>query len=148
MLHADHLFNVAYYVMLETRGKDYQTISQNDKNLAQQASNTIYGLAKMGAEYKQLPSKTQGIIEESLCNIMDKMNEQEVANTVYSMGVMGAKWQELPPKTRDTIHDMVVQRYDRMITQGVSNIIYGMGLMGINWHEVRICGHEDMMIGG
>ena len=63
--------------MLESRGKEYHLYKeQDDRNLAQQVSNTIYGLAKLGAKFKSLPPLIQQAIQESIVNIMQHMNEQ------------------------------------------------------------------------
>ena len=109
----DHLYNIAMAVLEESKVHIHQSVTQ-------QASNVIYGLAKMGARYKQLPSFMITGITEGIINAMGYMNEQEVANTIYSLGIMGAKWSDLPTTLQDVICKTTVIRVGQMIPQGSS----------------------------
>lgn len=73
----DHIFVVALSVLEESKVHVHQSVTQ-------QVSNVIYGLAKMGVRYKNLPPYVVTGIEEGVLNTMDSMNEQEVSNTIYS----------------------------------------------------------------
>jgi hypothetical protein len=107
----DHLYIISLSVLEESKLHVHQSVTQ-------QASNVIYGLAKMGAKYKQLPMHVAIGIQEGIVNAMGSMNEQEVANTIYSLGIMGASWSGLSQEIRDTIVRTAVLRFNHMIPQG------------------------------
>jgi hypothetical protein len=66
-------------------------------------SNAIYGLAKQGGNYYQIPHNLQEKIAQALLHAMSFMNEQEVSNTIYSHGVMGVRWADLSSELHDCL---------------------------------------------
>lgn len=102
-------------------------------SIAQQTSNIIYGLAKLGLA---LPENVRDQIIESLRCILGYMKEQEVANTVYSLGLLGFDWNRLPADIKQLIGSTIEIRIRKMIAQGVSTTLYGMSLMKADWDSM------------
>ena len=107
----DHIYVISLAVLEESK-------VHVDQSVTQQASNVIYGLAKMGAKYKQLPMHVVTGIKEGIIHAMGSMNEQEVANTIYSLGIMGASWVDLSQEIKDVLCRMAIVRFPQMIPQG------------------------------
>lgn len=108
----DHIFVISLAVLEESK-------VHVDQSVTQQVSNVIYGLAKMGAKYKQLPMHVVTGVKEGIIHAMGSMNEQEVANSIYSLGIMGTSWSELPLESRDVLCRTIVERFPQMIPQGM-----------------------------
>ena len=52
--------------------------------ITQQQANVIYGLAKMGASFSELPPALQRDIERSVVKVAHAVTEQEASNIIYS----------------------------------------------------------------
>ena len=58
-------------------------LEKEDKMTAQGISNTLYGLAKMNAEYGELPEQGRQCLLRIVLKRSDSLNEQELAMTYY-----------------------------------------------------------------
>lgn len=125
----DHIYLVAVAVVQESTHNRRHTV-------AQQVTNVVYGLAKMRANWKDMPHDARDGVTEAVCHLNSSLNEQEVANLVYSLGLMGCRWDGLPADARSALSGMVASRLRGMITQGLSCTMYGLALMDAQWGQV------------
>lgn len=147
----DNLYIIMSSVLEDALKRDKSFLRSADgRYIAQQVSNAIYGFAKLGVSYQEIPTNLLKKIEDTLIHLMPYMNEQEVSNTVYSHGIMGCSWlnedkdntdnsntcMTLPLK--EVLRSNIIRSIGSMVPQGVSNTLYGMSLMGANWEEMGV----------
>ena len=99
--------------------------------IPQGLSNTIYGLAIMGAQWSDLSPPLQIRLQHSIVDCLGRASlapesyRQVVANVIYSLGVCGASWQLLEERTTEALLDGLILCGPFLIEQEISNTIYG-----------------------
>ena len=133
----DGIYKVALSVLGEDTKNALNGKTPTIKRYAcQQLNNVIYGLAKMGVQYKSMPPIVIKAFDKTVLETLPLLNEQEVSNVVYSKGLMGCKWADFNNDIRNALRDTIISVAPNMITQGVSTTLYGMALMGAPWEEM------------
>jgi hypothetical protein len=127
-------YSVALSVLREDAKNAYSGKTYQIKRFAcQQISNVIYGLAKGGVKFSDMPQHVYEAMDYAVQQSLPMMNEQEVSNVVYSWGLMGFVWDEINAETQTAIRTAITLTLPKMITQGFSTTLYGMGLMSAPW---------------
>jgi len=99
----------------------------------QEVCSTVYGFAKMGAQWSELsPELRQALIE--VTGQLAAMGSLCLACTAYSFGVLGMQWSEFP----ESIQELLISSAEEasLQDQTMANVVYGMSLLGVQWVEM------------
>ena len=89
-------------------------------------SNTIYGLAQMGARWLDLPAQLQASIEASirLESRLRDLTPLGTSNTLYALALLGVDWLNISPAFRSCLERNARRLLHKMNELGVTKTLY------------------------
>jgi hypothetical protein len=99
--------------------------------ITQGVSNTLYGMAIMGAFWSDCSESYQKAVLSAVefcfqpSKINAVVNAQAVANVLYALGISGADWSSLPAEVKISLMNGVSTCLPNFKSQEIANLIYG-----------------------